>query len=410
MACCGVGSVARMKSKKARPKPARRRTRRAPARASEAAVAAFAHDIRTALTGILALGELLASSNLGERERQWAAGIKTSAEHLAALTTLVIDAAKSETKSESHAITLQQEIFRPRALFDAAAASLRARAETKGLRADVTTAADIAKSVPEFLLGDAVRMRAALENLIDNAVKFTERGAVGLDMRTARAGRNRVKLVFTVSDSGIGLTSAEIKRLFRPFTQANAGIAKRYGGSGLGLAVVKQLARLMGGDLTVTSKRGRGSQFRLAAVLPHAPAAAATLRAQSPATPARALKVLCAEDNPYGRVILNTILTQLGHHADFASSGEEAVEAVARGYDVVLMDVTLPGIDGLEAARRIRALSGAAARTAIIGISGRTEGSDEAAARAAGMDGYLRKPISPSALSEALAAVPSGRE
>jgi len=126
---------------------------------------------------------------------------------------------------------------------------------------------------------------------------------------------------------------------------------------------------------------------------------------QQSAAPARRLAVLCAEDNPYGRVILNTILTELGHRADFVASGEEAVEAVKRGYDVVLMDITLPGIDGLEATRRIRALAGAAGRTPVIGISGRTQAGDEDAARAAGMENYLRKPISPSALNEAIAGV-----
>ena len=119
----------------------------------------------------------------------------------------------------------------------------------------------------------------------------------------------------------------------------------------------------------------------------------------------RRLAVLCAEDNPYGRVILNTILTELGHRADFVGSGEEAIEAVHRGYDVVLMDITLAGVDGLEAARRIRAIGGSVGRTPIIGISGRTEDSDELAARAAGMDLYLRKPVSPSALGDAIAAV-----
>ena len=176
--------------------------------------------------------------------------------------------------------------------------------------------------------------------------------------------------------------------------------------SGLGLAVVKSLAKLMGGDLTVTSTPGRGASFRLAIVLPVAAAdTAGSAHAQQTKTPARRLAILCAEDNPYGRVILNTILTELGHRADFVGSGEEAVEAVKRGYDVVLMDVTLPGIDGLEATRRIRALADAASRTPIVGISGRTEIGDEEAARAAGMDSYLRKPVSPSALSEAIAAV-----
>ncbi len=362
-------------------------------------LAVFAHDIRTALTGILALGELLTSSSLGERERRWAAGIKDSAEHLASLTTLVIDAAKASKEAGAGSLILQREIFRPRRLIAAMSETLAARAETKNLRAAVTVADD----VPEFLVGDPVRLRAALENLMDNAVKFTAQGTVRLEVKAARAAGGRAKLIFIVTDSGIGLKPAEIKRLFRPFAQASAEIARRYGGSGLGLAVVKVLARLMGGDLTVTSAPGRGSRFTLSAILPLAPAQTATAeRSRHGTTPARRLKVLCAEDNPYGRVILNTILTELGHRADFVGSGEEAVAAVPRGYDVVLMDVTLPGIDGLEATRRIRALAGAAAATPVIGISGRD--ADDAKARAAGMNAYLRKPLSPSALSDALAA------
>ncbi len=397
--------MARSKSKKPASRPARRRTRRAapgPARAKgrakEAVLAVFAHDIRTALTGILALGELLASSNLGERERQWAAGIKGSAEHLAALTTLVIDAAKADTG----ALTLQQEIFQPRRLIRALGESLTARAETKGLRADVAIADDL----PEFLIGDPVRLRAALENLIDNAVKFTAAGAVRLEARAARLARGRAQLNVTVTDSGIGLARAEIKRLFRPFAQASAEIARRYGGSGLGLAVVKVLAKSMGGDLVVTSTPGRGSRFRFTAVLPIArPDAVETMRIPASTAPARRLTVLCVEDNPYGRVILNTILSELGHRADFATTGEEAVAAVTRGYDVVLMDVTLPGIDGLEATRRIRALTGGVGLTPIIGITGRTEAGDAEAGRMAGMSFYLRKPVSPSTLSAAIGAV-----
>jgi two-component system, sensor histidine kinase len=387
-------------SKKSTAKPARRgKPRRAnAARATEAALAAFAHDIRTALTGILALGELLASSGLGERERRWAVGIKTSAEHLASLTTLVIDAAKSDAGG----LVLQQQPFRPRRLVEDLTEALRARAETKELGAEVTVAGDL----PELLVGDAVRLRAALENLIDNAVKFTERGGVQLDVHSTRTSRGQVKLVFTVADSGIGMTRAEIRRLFRPFTQASPDIARRYGGAGLGLVVVKLLAKLMRGNLTVTSAPGRGSRFRFSAVLPVAPVeAAAAARSQHTTPPARRLTVLCAEDNPYGRVILNTILTELGHRADFVGSGEEAIDAIKRGYDVVLMDVKLPGVDGLESTRRIRALIAPCGRTPIIGISGRTESGDEEAAHAAGMNAYLRKPISPSALAAVVAAV-----
>ncbi len=376
--------------------------RQAAAPAVEAVLAAFAHDIRTSLTGILALGELLASSNLGERERRWALNIKNSAEHLAALTTLAIDGARAEAAG----LVLRQEAFRPRRLLDALAESLAARAETKGLKADVV----VADNLPAAVMGDPVRLRAALENLIDNAVKFTEQGAVALQAAAADGGRGRVRLTFNVTDSGIGLTAAEIRRLFRPFAQASDEIARRYGGAGLGLAFVKRLARMMGGDLTVTSRLGHGSNFRLMVPLARAPDEAADeANMRGGLASGRRLSVLCAEDNPYGRVVLNTILTELGHRADFVASGEEAVAAVTRGYDVVLMDVTLTGIDGLEATRRIRALADAAGRTPIIGISGHSEPGHETAARVAGMDGYMRKPLSPRALSEAISALASTR-
>jgi CheY-like chemotaxis protein len=236
-------------------------------------------------------------------------------------------------------------------------------------------------------------------------VKFTERGTVRLELMSARAARNRTRLVFTVTDSGIGLKPVEIARLFRPFAQANSSIAHRYGGAGLGLSYVRRIARAMGGDLTVQSKPGEGSSFRLdivaARVAPPAPAD--THRVTRAAAP-RSLAVLCAEDNPYGRVVLNTILTELGHRADFVGTGEAAVDAVAGGgYDAVLMDVTLPGIDGFEAARRIRTLAPPANATPIVGVSGRATAADEASARAAGMNAYLAKPLSPSTLSAALA-------
>jgi CheY-like chemotaxis protein len=396
-------AVRRARSKtEAKPRPKKRSSARQQpkvASANEAALAIFAHDIRTTLTGILALGELLSSSNLDARERHWAIGIKVGAEHLASLTTLVIDAAKADAGS----LTLQQENFRPRRIVQTLSESLAARAQSKGLQAETLVADDL----PETLVGDPVRLRAALENLIDNAVKFTDKGSVRLDVKSKRATRGRAELIISVTDSGIGLKPDEIKRLFRPFTQASAEIARRYGGAGLGLSVVKMLAKLMGGDLTVTSTPGRGSRFSFSAMLPIARTQAVEISSAntSASPPPRGLKILCAEDNPYGRVILNTILTELGHHADFAASGEEAVAAVARGYDVVLMDVTLPGIDGLETTRRIRALPNAASRTPIVGISGRSEAGDDAAARGAGMNFYLRKPLSPSALSKALVAV-----
>jgi CheY-like chemotaxis protein/nitrogen-specific signal transduction histidine kinase len=377
----------------------RRRPTASHARAIEATLADLAHEIRTPLTGILALSELLATAGLAERERGWATAIKSTAEHLAMLTSLIVDAARADAKG----LVLRRELIRPRRLADALAASLAARAEAKGLEDD----ADISEALPEAVIGDALRLRAALENLVDNAVKFTERGRVGLVVTSEQVGGGKVRLVFTVADSGIGLSGAEIKRLFRPFAQANAQIAQRYGGAGLGLTFVKRIAKAMGGDLTVTSKPGSGSRFRFSVCLDQvAEAVDAAHGATAAVVPAQALNILCAEDNPYGRVVLNTILSELGHRADFVGTGVAAVAAVAAGpYDMVLMDVTLPDIDGIEATRRIRALKGNAGRVPIVGVSGRANAADEAAGRAAGMDGYLTKPLSPSALTQVMGSL-----
>ena len=214
----------------------------------EAALAAFAHEVRTPLTGILAISDLLATSDLDERERRWVDTIKAGAEHLASLATLFVDAARSGGAG----LGVRQDLFDLRALARSAGDSLAGRAAAKGLQSSV----EISEKLPAFVVGDPVRLRAALENLIDNAVKFTEQGGVALAVSPMRGAKGKVGVAFAVSDSGIGLTLAEIKRLFRPFSQANVSIASRFGGAGLGLSSVKQLARAMGGDLVVAQRRG----------------------------------------------------------------------------------------------------------------------------------------------------------
>lgn len=375
-------------------------------RVIEQALAALAHDIRTPLTGILALAELLAASDLGERERRWAAGVKDAAEHLAQITTIVCDAVRADAVG----LALREDEFSPRRLADVLGASLSARAEINNLDATITIADDL----PERAVGDPVRLRAALENLIDNAVKFTARGTVTFHASAKSAGKNRARLIFIVTDSGIGLKLDEIRKLFRPFAQASEAVSRRYGGTGLGLVLVKRLARAMGGDLTVTSKPGRGSSFRLDIIVGKAAESSAQWEEQVGSTassPARRSEekrnILCVEDNPYGRVVLNTILTELGHRVDFVGTGEAAVTAVSRGhYDLVLMDVTLTGMDGLETTRRIRALTSPVAHIPIIGISGHTGADTEARVRAAGMDDFLAKPVSPRALAGAMTKYP----
>ena len=361
----------------------------------EAALAAFAHEVRTPLTGILAVSDLLATSDLGERERRWVDTIKAGAEHLAGLATLFVDAARSSNSR----LEVRQDFFDLRALARNSGDSLAGRAAARGLQSTVT----ISEKLPVFVIGDPVRLRAALENLIDNAVKFTDRGSVTLKVAPVRVA-GRVGVSFKIADSGIGLSLAEIKKLFRPFSQANVTIASRFGGAGLGLSSVKQLARAMGGDIVVAQRPGGGTIFTLTVTLAKASgpvSVAPDSDDDDPFGPRETLRVLSVEDNPFGRVVLNAILTELGHQAEFIGRGEAAAERVAQGaFDAVLMDMVLPGINGVEAISQIRALETPQGRVAIIGVSGR--GDDEAASLAAGADAFLTKPVSPRALATAL--------
>lgn len=382
-----------------RKKPARRGVGPDSPTTVEAALAVFAHEVRTPLTGILAVSDLLATSDLGERERRWVDTIKAGAEHLAGLATLFVDAARSRAKGGG--LEVREDFFDLRVVARSVGDSLTGRAAAKGLQSRVR----ISERLPAFVTGDPVRLRAALENLVDNAVKFTSEGDVDLKVTVARASKGNIVATFAVSDSGIGLTLAEIRRLFRPFSQANVGIAARFGGAGLGLSSVKQLARAMGGDITVASRKGGGAVFTLTVTLKPADApAAAGSCADGSSDAVAGLRILSVEDNPFGRVVLNAILTELGHHAEFVGRGEIAAERVAQGgFDAVLMDMVLPGIDGIEAIRRIRALRSDQRGIPIIGISGKD--TDKASARKAGADAFLLKPVSPRALATTLLAV-----
>ena len=361
----------------------------------ETALATFAHEVRTPLTGILAISDLLATSDLDERERRWVDTIKAGAEHLASLATLFVDAAKSGRSG----FGVRRDFFDLRTLAYGVGDALAGRATAKGLQSRI----EISEGLPTFVTGDPVRLRAALENLIDNATKFTEQGAVALSVRSTGEAKGKVGVAFAVSDSGIGLTLKEIKRLFRPFSQANMKIAARFGGAGLGLSSVKQIARAMGGDIVVKPRRGGGTTFTLTVRLDRAEAQlnGPAKGDDHPQDHARGLRVLSVEDNPFGRVVLNAVLTELGHQAEFVGRGEDALNRIKHGdFDAVLMDMVLPGIDGIEAIRRIRTLDPPFGAIAIIGVSGRSD--DETAARAAGADAFLVKPVSPRALAIAL--------
>jgi CheY-like chemotaxis protein/nitrogen-specific signal transduction histidine kinase len=371
-------------------------------RAIESALATFAHDIRTPLTGIVAFSELLATSGLGERESRWVEAIKDSATHLAELTTLAVEAARAGAGR----LRLRRETFALPHFAGRLAFSLAARAEAKGLACETSIPDDL----PEEVIGDPVLLRAAIENLMANAVKFTERGQVELRIEAQALPRAKLRLSVTVSDSGIGISDAELSRLFRPFAQASKEVGLKFGGSGLGLVQVRRLARSMHGDLKVESVPGQGSTFRLTVTLDRARGAAGAAAAR--ALPhGEALDILCVEDNPYGRVVMNALVTELGHRATFAGSADAALTALAQGSaDAVLMDVALPGVDGYEATRRIRALPGCAGRVAVIGICADQSppAAQAAAAAAAGMNACLVKPLSPRMLADALAKARGG--
>lgn len=391
-----VAKVSRAMKKPAEKKARAKKIVKTPdANAVEMALAAFAHEVRTPLTGILAISSLLATSDLGERERRWVETIKVGAEHLASLATLFVDAARCSDSSRR----FRRDFFDLRAFSRAAADSLSGRASAKGLKSRIA----IDENLPAFVMGDPVRLRAALENLIDNAVKFTEHGEVALEIASMPDRKSRHRISFAVSDSGIGLSPAEIKKLFKPFSQANLTIASRYGGAGLGLSSVRQLARAMGGDVSVAQRKTDGTTFTMTVLLDEAEkleTASAASGDYSLSKP-KSLRLLSVEDNPFGRVVLNAILTELGHRIEFVGNGEDAPARVAQGeFDAVLMDMVLPGIDGIEAIRRVRALRKPHGAIAIIGVSGRAE--DEQASRAAGADAFLVKPVSPRALATAL--------
>jgi len=388
----------RLRRARAGRKPAGSRTHSP--RAIETALASFAHDIRTPLTGILAFSELLATSGLGERESRWVEAIKDAAGHLTELTTLAVEAARAGAGR----LELRRETFALPHFAARLALSLAARAEAKGLACEISIQDDL----PEHVAGDPALLRAAIENLVANAVKFTERGQVGLRIAAAPLPRGKLRLSFAVSDSGIGMSDAEVSRLFRPFAQASKEIAQRFGGSGLGLVQVRRLARSMHGDLEVESTSDRGSAFHLTVVLDRARRdVAAGVAAPDHTPPGPALAILCVNGNPYGRLLMNAIVTELGHRASFAADAAAALAALAaQDHDVVLMDVALPDLDGYEATRRIRALPGPAGRVAVIGvICQEDQDKADAAASAAGMDAWLTKPVSPRVLADVLARV-----
>ncbi len=368
-------------------------------------LAMMSHEIRTPMNGVLGIAELLAGTRLSAEQADYVRTIRASGETLLAIINDILDFSKIEAGK----MTLEAAPFALPALVDEIAALFRHRLRDDG----PVLACTIADEISGRLVGDPVRLRQVLFNLVGNAFKFTERGRIEVHVAPAALAPGAVPpplyfagdgtpLRFEVRDTGIGLTAEQAGRLFRSFEQADSSTTRKYGGTGLGLAICKRLVELMGGEIGVVSTPGAGSTFWFTAwfgtaAAPQAQAAAAAAAALDAGT-----RVLLVEDNLVNRKVVAGMLGKLGGSAPtLAGNGAEAVEAaLAAAFDVILMDTQMPVMDGLEATRRLRA---AGVRTPIVGVSAGALDEERAAALAAGMDDYVLKPVSAASLGAALA-------
>ena len=362
-------------------------------------LATMSHEIRTPLNAVLGLNELMLHSQLDSQQRRHAELIGSSGRLLLALINDILDVSRIEA---GH-LQLASAPFSLRPAAEGVVALMRERAVSKGLALRL----DFVPDQDAFLDGDAIRIQQILFNLVGNAIKFTDHGTVQV-MVTVQPGAGRAAaLRLDVSDTGIGIADSAMPTLFDRFTQADSTTMRRYGGSGLGLAITREIVQLMGGTITTTSTPGLGSRFtveipsRFVERAELAPAGDAPGAAPS-ARPA--LRILVAEDNDVNQILINAVLGRMGHRVHLVANGLLAVEAVRRGdYDLVLMDLQMPAMDGMEATQAIRALGGAFAHLPIIAMTANAFEEDRQACLAAGMDDYVAKPIDVERLAQAIA-------
>jgi len=378
------------------------RTARARAEAESGAkselLATVSHEVRTPLGAIISMAELLLATTLDDRQRHYAETLQRSGRGLLTLLNDILD----YSKLEAGRFELEQVPFGFAELMQSVSEGLKARAGEKGLASSV----DIAEAFPEKLIGDPVRIAQILNNLSDNALKFTEQGSVRIRAGYGRDGDDIV-LRLEVCDTGVGLTPEQIAHLFEPWEQGGSSVAVNYGGTGLGLSIARQLTQTMGGDLGCESSPGQGSMFWFTIRLREADNAAPNQ--QIVAQPSSVVigplsgHVLIVEDNDVNQMLIAAYLDQFGVSHETAVNGRQAVQMMQQNrFDVVLMDIMMPDMDGLEATRQIRALEGAAATVPIIALTANAMRGDREIYLAAGMDGYLSKPVSAADIFTAL--------
>ena len=368
------------------------------ARTKSEFLANMSHELRTPLTSVIGFSGLLQKSGaLGADERRYADRIATASEALLGVINDILD----YSKLEADKVEMEPRPLDPRALAAGAAVLVEAQCVTQGL--DLTVEVDPA--VPAGLMGDAGRLRQVLLNFLSNAVKFTKDGGIRIDLGGERLDDGRWMLKVAVTDSGIGIPEAKLGEMFERFTQADASTTRVYGGTGLGLAISRRLIEMMGGEIGAESRPGEGSTFWFEVPMREAVEGVEAAGEGDLAVDA-GLRILMADDAAPNRELVAAILGGLGLALDTVCNGAEAVEAARTGaYDLILMDVHMPVMDGLDATRAIRAISGPARRTPIIALTANVQPEQVTRCREAGMDGHVGKPIQISELLTALATV-----
>ena len=367
-------------------------------RAKSEFLATMSHEIRTPMTGVLGMTELLLESPTTRDQREKLKVILRTGEALLTIINDVLDLSKLEAGK----LEVSKSDFHLSEVVHGAAHLLSRQFDAKGIR----FLCDLPKMVPDALHGDAMRIRQTLINLLSNAVKFTDQGEVSLVVRSRSLRDGRILLCFEVKDTGIGISGENMGRLFNKFEQEDGSTSRRFGGSGLGLAISKQLVELMGGRIKVASTKGEGSRFWfiVPVALAHKPAKTmppplitSKLKAMRP------LRILLAEDNKVNQLLITSILERFGHKIFIAQDGEEAwVKSLREKFDLILMDLRMPKMDGIEATTAIRASKGPNHLTPIIAVTADAMIDTEKKLLDAGMNAMASKPIRTPALLETI--------
>jgi len=355
-------------------------------------LANMSHEIRTPMNGVLGVLHLLKSEKLTDDGRRLLTEALGCGEMLSELLNDIIDFSKIEAGK----LELATEPVEPAELLAGVADMLRPQAEAKGLYLRVDAPDDLG-----WAATDPLRLRQALFNLLGNAVKFTLEGGVVARLSGRRVD-DHLRLRFEIRDTGVGIGEEAGATLFERFRQGDGSTTRRFGGSGLGLAICRRLAEMMGGEVGFESRLGEGSTFWLE-VEAQACAAPVQHDDEVDAPPFAGLRVLIVEDNATNRLIATRMLEALGARVATADDGVQGVAAARQGFDLILMDIQMPGMDGVEATHRIRALKGPAGTAPILAMTANAMAHQQAAYLAAGMDGAIAKPLSPAALTQAIA-------